>query len=49
MRQRETVIEKREYEKLVANAETSTILHRQAHKAAACSAETEVDRSKNAN
>ena len=31
------------FEKLVANAETSTVLHRQAYKAAPCSAEAEVD------
>ena len=34
-----------ELEKLVANAETSTVLHRQAHKAAPGSAEAEVDSS----
>ena len=36
-----------EFEKLVANAETSTVLHRQAHKAAPGSAEAEVDSSDN--
>ena len=36
-----------EFEKLVANAETSTVLHRQAQEAAQCSAEAEVDSSNN--
>ena len=43
MRQRELSSGKIEFEKLVANAEPSTVLHRQAHKAAPCSAEAEVD------
>ena len=38
-----------EFEKLVANAEPSTVLHRQAHKAAPCSAEAEVDSPNNIN
>ena len=36
-----------EFKKLVANVETSIVLHRQAHKAALCSAEAEVDSSNN--
>ena len=43
-RERESIIrERRDYSKLVANAETCTILQCQAHKAATCPTKTKVN------